>query len=169
MRFFGIWTIFVALSISVVAAYYSIVGLVAIFAASVIPVIIMGTVLEVGKITTAVWLHTFWKQASTWMKTYLTLATVLLMFITSMGIFGFLSKAHIQQTAVGLEAQAQLTRIESGLDRNQDSITRAEAKIIKLETADDTAEGEARVASGLATTATVSKAAHGHAAPRRDR
>lgn len=142
MRFFGIWTMFVALCISVVAAYYSIVGLVAIFAASVIPVIIMGSVLEVGKITTAVWLHTYWHQARFLMKTYLVIATLLLMFITSMGIFGFLSKAHIQQAAVGTEAQAQLARIETTLARNTEIITRAEDKIVKLETADDTANAK---------------------------
>ena len=63
MRIFGFWTILAALSISMVAAYYSIVGLVAIFAAAAIPIIIMGTVLEIGKLTSAVWLHLFWKQA----------------------------------------------------------------------------------------------------------
>jgi hypothetical protein len=88
MRFFGIWTIFAALSISIVAAYYSIVGLVAIFAAAAIPIIIMGTVLEVGKLTSAVWLHLFWHKAPLLIKSYLTIAVVLLMFITSMGIFG---------------------------------------------------------------------------------
>jgi hypothetical protein len=142
MRFFGLWTILVALCISVVAAYYSIVGLVAIFAASAIPVIIMGSVLEVGKITTAVWLHTYWNQAGFLIKTYLVIATLLLMFITSMGIFGFLSKAHIQQAAVGTEAQAQLVRIESTLSRNTEIIQRSEEKIVKLETADDTANAK---------------------------
>lgn len=139
MKLFGIWTILVALCISVVAAYYSIVGLVAIFAASAIPVIIMGSVLEVGKITTAIYLHLFWKHAGFIIKTYLSVALLLLMFITSMGIFGFLSKAHIEQTSVAGETTAVLQRVTTGIERNADIISRAEAKILKLETADDTA------------------------------
>lgn len=138
MRIFGIWTVFVALTISVVAAYYSIIGLVAIFAASMIPVIIMGSVLEVGKITTAVWLHKYWDKATLLMKSYLTIAVLLLMFITSMGIFGFLSKAHIEQTAMAGEGVAQLERVEADIARNKATITRADEKMIKLESSDET-------------------------------
>ena len=140
MRLFGIWTVLVALSISVVAAYYSIVGLVAIFAAAFTPIVIMGAVLEVGKLTTAVWLHTYWNNAQWAMKTYLSFALVMLMFITSMGIFGFLSKAHIEQTAQATEGTAQLERIEGEISRNEDIISRAEQKILKLESADETAD-----------------------------
>lgn len=136
MKLFGIWTILVALSISVVAAYYSIVGLVAIFASAVIPIIIMGSVLEVGKLTSAVWLHMNWKSAPFLIKTYLTIAVIMLMFITSMGIFGFLSKAHIEQTSAAGENVAQLERIEESIVRNKLSITKAEDKIIKLEAVD---------------------------------
>jgi len=138
MRYFGIWTVFVALTISVVAAYYSIIGLVAIFAASMIPVIIMGSVLEVGKITTAVWLHKYWDKATFLMKSYLTIAVLLLMFITSMGIFGFLSKAHIEQTAMAGEGVAQLERVEADIARNKAVIARADEKMIKLESSDET-------------------------------
>jgi len=133
MRIYGYWTIFVALCISAVAAYYSIVGLVAIFAAAMIPIVIMGSVLEIGKLTTAVWLHVNWKNAKWFVKIYLTSATILLMFITSMGIFGFLSKAHIEQTSAASENVAQLERIEKELVRNTDIIARAEAKIDKAE------------------------------------
>lgn len=133
MRIYGYWTIFVALCISAVAAYYSIVGLVAIFAAAMIPIVIMGSVLEIGKLTTAVWLHLNWKNAKWFVKIYLTSATILLMFITSMGIFGFLSKAHIEQTSAAGENVAQLERIEKELVRNTDIIARAEAKINKAE------------------------------------
>lgn len=142
MRIFGFWTILAALSISIVAAYYSIVGLVAIFAAAAIPIIIMGTVLEIGKLTSAIWLHLFWKQAPLLIKSYLTVAVLLLMFITSMGIFGFLSKAHIEQTAVATEGVAQLSRIETEIDRSRALITRAEEKITKLENADNAADEE---------------------------
>ena len=92
----------VALAISGVAAWYSIAGLAAIFAAAKIPVIIMGTSLEVGKLVTASWLYQNSNRVPLLLKTYLTIAVVVLMFITSMGIFGFLSKAHIDQTIICL-------------------------------------------------------------------
>jgi len=138
MKLFGFWTVSVALSISAVAAYYSIVGLVAIFASAVIPIIIMGSVLEVGKLTSAVWLHLNWKSAPFLIKTYLTIAVIMLMFITSMGIFGFLSKAHIEQTSAASENVAQIERIEESIVRNKVIITKADNKIVKLETVDDT-------------------------------
>ena len=79
MRFYGFWTIFVALIISLVAAYYSIVGLVAIFASAMLPIIIMGSALEIGKLTSVVWLHQYWRVASWWVKSYLSIAVVILM------------------------------------------------------------------------------------------
>ena len=136
MKLFGYWTVLVALSISAVAAYYSIVGLVAIFASAVIPIIIMGSVLEVGKLTSAVWLHLNWKSAPFLIKTYLTIAVIMLMFITSMGIFGFLSKAHIEQTSAASENVAQIERIEESIVRNKLIITKSEDKIVKLEAVD---------------------------------
>ena len=127
--FFGILTLVTALAISGVAIYYSVAGLAAIFAAAVIPIVIMGGVLEVSKLVTAVWLHRYWNQATWWLKTYLTTAVVVLMFITSMGIFGFLSNAHVQQTALGNSTQAQLERIQSEIARQQAIISRSEDKI----------------------------------------
>ena len=121
-----------ALSISAVAIYYSVSGLVAIFAAAAIPIIIMGSVLEIGKLVTAVWLHWYWDKAKWWLKTYLSIATLVLMFITSMGIFGFLSKAHIEQTAAAEEGIAQLEIIEQDLTRQADIIARAEQRIVEL-------------------------------------
>ena len=94
---FGLLTFLIAITISSVAIYYSVAGLVAIFAAAAIPIIIMGTALEVGKLVAAVWLHRYWSRAAWWLKTYLSIAVVVLMIITSMGIFGFLSKAHVEQ------------------------------------------------------------------------
>ena len=140
MRLFGIWTILVALVISAIAAWYSIIGLVAIFAAAVVPVIIMGTALEIGKITSAVWLHFNWKTHRWMIKWYLIFAVLLLMFITSMGIFGFLSKAHIEQNAQALEGVAQLERITVEITRAEGEIERAEGKIEKLDTADTSAD-----------------------------
>ena len=129
----GILVLITALTISGVAIYYSIAGLVAIFAAAALPIIIMGGALEVGKLVTAVWLHRYWKQATWWLKTYLTTAVVVLMFITSMGIFGFLSKAHIEQTSASEESVAQVQRIDTEIGRLTAIIDRAEEKIKKLE------------------------------------
>jgi len=132
--YLGVLVLITALTISGVAIYYSIAGLVAIFAAAALPIMIMGGALEIGKLVTAVWLHRYWRQAVWWLKTYLTVAVVVLMFITSMGIFGFLSKAHIEQTSAGQESVAQVQRIEGEIERQQDIIVRAEQKIKKLET-----------------------------------
>ena len=133
MKVFGYWTLAIALAISGVAAYYSIIGLTAIFAAAVIPIVIMGSALEVAKVTTAVWLHRYWHVAPGLMKFYLTIATIVLMFITSMGIFGFLSKAHIEQTSMATESVAQIERIVTEIGRNEGIISRAEQKIVKAE------------------------------------
>jgi len=132
--FLAILTMITALCISAVAIYYSVAGLVAIFAAAAIPIMIMGGVLEVGKLVTAVWLHRYWKQAAWWLKSYLAIAVIVLMFITSMGIFGFLSKAHIEQTSAGEESVAQVTQIENEITRLNSIIARADDKIKALET-----------------------------------
>jgi len=124
----------VALCLSVVAAFYSIVGLTAIFAAAVIPVVIMGSILEVAKLTITVWLHEFWAQAKWAMKTYLVSAVAILMVITSMGIFGFLSRAHIEQVGVAQENAAQLQRITTEIERQNAAIQSAQERARTLET-----------------------------------
>ena len=129
----GILTMLTALTISAVAIYYSVAGLVAIFAAAAIPIMIMGGTLEVAKLVTAVWLHRYWSQATWWLKTYLTTAVVVLMLITSMGIFGFLSKAHIEQTSASQESVAQVERLTTEIARQNGIIARAEQKIQQLE------------------------------------
>ena len=131
--FLAILTLITALTISAVAIYYSVAGLVAIFAAAAVPIMIMGGILEIGKLVTAVWLHKYWKQATWWLKYYLATAVLVLMFITSMGIFGFLSKAHIEQTSAGEESVAQVQQIESEISRQRGLIARAEEKIVTLE------------------------------------
>ena len=131
----GILVLLSALSISAVAIYYSIAGLVAIFAAAAIPIMIMGTALEIGKLVTAVWLHRYWTQAVWWLKTYLSIAVVVLMFITSMGIFGYLSKAHIEQTSASIESTEKISQIETEIARYTGIVDRAEQKIQKAENA----------------------------------
>ena len=132
--FLGVLVFITALSISAVAIYYSIAGLVAIFAAAAIPIMVMGGALEIGKLVTAVWLHKHWKRAAWWLRYYLSVAVLVLMFITSMGIFGFLSKAHIEQTSASIESVENLGRIETEIARLESQIVRAEEKIVKAET-----------------------------------
>jgi peptidoglycan hydrolase-like protein with peptidoglycan-binding domain len=127
--FLGILTMITALCISAVAIYYSVAGLVAIFAAAAVPIMIMGSTLEIAKLVTAVWLHRYWRETSWWLKGYLSTAVVVLMFITSMGIFGFLSSAHIEQTASATEGLAQIERIETELERQEAVILQAQNRI----------------------------------------
>ena len=124
----------VALALSAVAAFYSIIGLTVIFAAAAVPVIIMGSILEVAKLVVTVWLHEYWQQVKLSMKLYLVPAVLILMFITSMGIFGFLSRAHIEQTAAGVESQAQVERVSKEIARQTAIADRAQTRFQQLQT-----------------------------------
>lgn len=97
-----------ALLLSGIAAWYSVVGLTAIFAAAAIPVIIMGASLEIAKVVTTIWLHRYWDRVKWLIRTYLTGAVVVLALVTSMGIFGFLSKAHMDQGIPTGDVAAQI-------------------------------------------------------------
>jgi len=130
--FLGLLILFVALALSGIAAYYSIIGLTAIFAAAVLPIIVMGGVLEVAKLACTVWLHQNWQRARFIMKIYLVPAVAILMFITSMGIFGFLSKSHIEQSALGTEQIAQVKVIDEKLVRAQAKVQRWNDEIGRL-------------------------------------
>ena len=130
---FGILTLLVGLAISVVAAWYSIVGLMAIFAAAKIPIAIMGAVLEVGKLLTASWLYQYWDKTNALLKSYFTIAVVVLMFITSMGIFGFLSKAHMDQTLSVGDNSLLIERIDRKIEREKVKITDAETVVAQLD------------------------------------
>jgi len=134
---FGILTFLSALTISAIAIYYSVAGLAAIFAAAVIPIIVMGVALEVGKLVTAVWLHRYWDRATWWLKTYLSLAVFILMFITSMGIFGFLSKAHIEQTSMSQEQVALIETLDEKETRSQAKIERWRTELDRLMSGDN--------------------------------
>jgi hypothetical protein len=109
---FGIIVLLCALFISAIAAWYSILGLIAIFAASPLPIALMGGGLEAGKLIAASWLYKNWKEAPKFLKYYLTFAVVVLMFITSLGIFGFLSKAHIDSNINVGDTSIQLKVLE---------------------------------------------------------
>ena len=105
---FATLTLLVAITLSSVAAWYSIQGLMAIFAAAVFPIIVMGGSLEFAKVVTTVWLHKYWHRAGWVMKAYLVPAVVALALLTSMGIFGFLSKAHSDQALVSGDVGAKI-------------------------------------------------------------
>ena len=126
-----------AIAIATVAAYYSIIGLMTIFAAAAIPIAVMGGVLEAGKLITASWLYNNRKIIPFFLKSYLITAVVVLMFITSMGIFGFLSKAHIEQTAESEENVAKMEQIDKKIVRLTDTIMTSEQAILKIETKDE--------------------------------
>ena len=130
---FPIITFVTAIAIAFIAAWFSIIGLMAIFAASALPVALMAGSLEVGKLVAASWVYRNWKRAPFLLKTYLTIAVIVLMFITSMGIFGFLSKAHLDQAAQGEASSAKIERIISDIERNENLIKRTELKIDKLD------------------------------------
>ena len=110
------------LTISAVAIYYSVVGLTAIFSAAAIPIIIMGSALEVGKLVCASWLKANWERAPRFMKYYMTIAVIVLMLITSMGIFGFLSKAHNDQTLVSGDVGAKIAVYDEKIKTAKDNI-----------------------------------------------
>ena len=133
--FFGLVTLFVALSISAVAAYYSIVGLMAIFSAAAFSIAVMGVVLEIGKLVTASWLYQNWKTVPKVLKYYLTSAVVILMFITSMGIFGYLSKSHIDAGTNTSQVTVKLDRVNSRIASEQKTIDRAERQLENLDKA----------------------------------
>jgi hypothetical protein len=119
---FGLAILATALLLSMVAAYYSVAGLVAIFSAATIPVIIMGGSLELGKIAATVWLHNNWKRAGWVFKAYLIPAVAFLMILTSMGIFGYLSKAHSDQSLVSGDAVAKVAIYDEKIKTSKDNI-----------------------------------------------
>ena len=130
--FFGIITLITALTIAGVAAWFSIAGLIAIFSASATSIAVMAGSLEVGKLLTASWLYRYWDETGILMKSYLTVAVLALMLITSMGIFGYLSKAHLDQAAVSGDAIAIVDRVDGKIQRQRDFIALTEERIATI-------------------------------------
>ena len=124
---------FCALALSASAAWYSIIGLTAIFAAAKIPIIIMGATLEVSKLVVASWLYRNWKEIPFLMKTYLTGALLVLMFLTSMGIFGFLSKSHADQSMNSGDVLAKIEMLEQKIQFEQTKIDSAKTALAQLD------------------------------------
>jgi hypothetical protein len=129
---FAVFTLITALTISAVAAYYSIVGLTAIFSAAVIPIIIMGASLEVGKVVAAIWLKINWQRAKLTYKLYLVPAVAFLMLLTSMGIFGFLSKAHSDQSLTSGDAISKVAIYDEKIATERENISQAKRALEQM-------------------------------------
>ena len=125
------------LTISAVAIYYSVVGLTAIFSAAAIPIIIMGSALEVGKLVCASWLKANWERVPRFMKYYMTIAVVVLMLITSMGIFGFLSKAHNDQTLVSGDVGSKIAIYDEKIKTAKENIEADRKQLKQMDEAVD--------------------------------
>ncbi len=145
------FTLLVALTVSGVAAYFSVVGLAALFAATFIPVVIMGTTLEVGKLVAVQWLHMNWTNPNVNLlhKTYKTLAIIALMIITSIGIYGFLSKGHLEQAAPIAGIELQVGQREQQIKMLQDSNTSLQTKLTQLDKSIDSFLSKDKAAQGL--------------------
>lgn len=129
----SILTFITSLAIAAVAAWYSIIGLTTIFSAAVVPIIIMGVVLEIGKLVAAAWVYQNWKETNVLLKSYLVSAIVVLMLITSMGIYGFLSKSHIDAGINTTEISVKLERLDNRINGEQRQIDRAEKTLKQLD------------------------------------
>jgi len=138
----------VALCLSTIAAYYSIVGLTAIFAAAVVPIIVMGSILEIAKLTVTVWLHDNWVRCKWLMKSYLSVAVIILMLITSMGIFGFLSKAHMDQSLVSGDVQAKIAIYDEKIRISKENIDANRRALKQMDEAVDQIMGRSTTETG---------------------
>lgn len=122
-----------ALALSGVAAYYSIVGLATIFGSAFWPVVLMSSVLEVSKLVVASWLYHNWDRTPLLIRSYLTSAVVILMMITSLGIFGFLSKAHVDQGLANQSVRLKIEQIDTQITSRQGVIQRYESQLAQLD------------------------------------
>jgi hypothetical protein len=129
------------LTISAVAIYYSVAGLTAIFSAAAVPIIVMGSALEIGKLVCASWLKANWERAPRFMRVYMTLAVVVLMLITSMGIFGFLSKAHNDQNLVSGDVQSKLVIYDEKIKTAKENIESDRKQLKQMDEAVDQVMG----------------------------
>lgn len=128
-------TLLTGLAISAVAIYYSVIGLAAIFSAAVIPIIVMGAILEISKLVAAWWLKANWYRAPFLLKSYMLIAVIVLMLITSMGIFGFLSKAHSDQAITTGDISAQVYLFDEQIRVERENIANAQSLIKQLDDA----------------------------------
>ena len=133
-----------SLLVAGVAAYFSVIGLATIFAGSFWPVVVMAGVLEIGKLVTAGFLHLSWSEINKAMRYYLMSAVVVLMLITSLGIFGFLAKANIEQNLQGDSYTLEMSIIDKRLQAKESELSRIEERLSNLDNIINTARPEDR-------------------------
>ena len=131
MKYLNYLALVTSIGIASIAAYFSVLGLATIFAGAFMGIVIMAGALEFGKIVSAAYLHLFWERLN-YFKYYLVFSVIVLMLITSLGIFGYLSKAHSEQTGDTAQAQSVVTRIDNQIVREQNKITTYEERISSL-------------------------------------
>jgi hypothetical protein len=136
------------LTVSAVAIYYSVAGLVAIFSAAVIPIIVMGVALEISKLAGTVWLKQNWSRAPYFIRAYLLAAIAILMLITSMGIFGFLSKAHSDQSLVSGDVQSRIAIYDEKIKTSKDNIEANRKALRQMDEAVDQVMGRSQDEKG---------------------
>ena len=122
-----------ALALSATAAFYAVSGLVAIFAAAVIPIVVMGSMLEVSKLVVASWLYRNWKHTTFLLRSYFVVALTILMLLTSMGIFGYLSKAHLDQAVPSGDVAAKLAIIDEKIKTEKENVQAAKGQLRVLD------------------------------------
>jgi hypothetical protein len=156
--FLSLITLAVALSLSVIAAWYSIAGLAAIFAAAVVPIMIMGGILELAKVVVTLWLHEYWSRCRWLMKCYLVPAVFMLMVITSMGIFGFLSKAHMDQDMVSGDVQAKIAIYDEKIRTEKENIDANRKALKQMDEAVDQVMGRSSDEKGAEKAVSIRRA-----------
>jgi len=154
----SIITLLVALSLSAIAAWYSIIGLTAIFASAVIPIIVMGGMLEVAKVVVTVWLHEYWNQCRLAMKLYLVPAVAMLMVITSMGIFGFLSKPHLDQDIISGDVQSKIAVYDEKIKTARENIEADRRQLRQMDEAVDQVMARSTTEEGATKSNAIRKA-----------
>jgi hypothetical protein len=137
-----------ALALSACAAYYSVMGLVAIFAAAFYPILIMGSLLEISKLVVASWIYQNWKEVPRLMRYYFTSALVILMILTSMGIFGYLSKAHLDQAIPSGDVQSKLALIDEKIKTEKENVNASRKELTQLDAQVDQTISRTTEASG---------------------
>ena len=147
-KFIAYLALLSGLTISAVAIWYSVAGLVSIFAAAVTPIIVMGVALEVSKLIATVWLKLNWTRAPIFIRSYLLAAIAVLMVITSMGIFGFLSKAHSDQTLVSGDVQSKIAIYDEKLKTEKDNIDANRKALKQLDESVDQVMGRSQDEKG---------------------
>jgi hypothetical protein len=147
-KFIAWSTLVSGLTVSAVAIYYSVAGLVAIFSAAVIPIIVMGVALEISKLAGTVWLKQNWSRAPYFIRAYLLAAIAILMLITSMGIFGFLSKAHSDQSLVSGDVQSKIAIYDEKIKTAKDNIDANRKALRQMDEAVDQVMGRSQDEKG---------------------